>query len=146
MVIDSTNLIFQKLYDSAGRLVYEGYTYEGKACGKGKSYWENGNLYQEGEFGIKGLVNGTEYYPNGRPRFIGRFQVWTAYGPNPPEKGQFFDPEGNLVYEGKFSVSGLGGVGYPKVLIPENYGPIPQSDREPKFPIITWEYGSLTIV
>ena len=89
--MDSGNqLTFKTFYDDNGNIVYEGNTYNGKAYGQGKVFWSNGNIYQEGEFGLKGLINGTEYYSNGQPRFKGTFSVNRAYGPNAPVEGEFY--------------------------------------------------------
>ena len=61
----------------------------------GISYYPNGNIYQEGIFGIKGLLIGKEYYPNGQVRFAGSYKLHQSYGPNPPLYGSVHDPEGS---------------------------------------------------
>ena len=142
MIIDSTDLKYMTIYDKKGHLVYEGNTYQGKACGYGKAYWSNGNLYEEGEFGIKGLVKGSEYYPDGSLKFRGEYKIWHNYGPNPPKNGEYYSPEGKLIYSGEFKSYAHGGPGYPFVQIPEGYGNIPQTDH-PQIPVITWEYGTV---
>ena len=136
--MDSGNqLTFKTFYDDNGNIVYEGNTYNGKAYGQGKVFWSNGNIYQEGEFGLKGLINGTEYYSNGQPRFKGTFSVNRAYGPNAPVEGEFYDTEGKLLFSGKFKVN-YSGVGYPTVIEPEGFGPIPQ-DNCPGYPIYFYD-------
>jgi len=126
-----------KLLSTDGALLYEGYLYKGKPCGDGVSYYENGNKFQEGHFGIKGLLSGKEYYPDGHLRFEGLFRLNKAYGPNAPVSGSYYDREGNLVYQGNFKLR-FGGVGYPSVVIPETYGPIPQSARPEELEYLMW--------
>lgn len=146
MIIKNSDLQYKEFYYDNGRILYEGFTYEGKACGYGKLYWPDGNLYQKGVFGIKGLVAGKECYPDGNPKFIGKYLVWTGYGPNPPVSGRYFAPDGRLLYEGKFKIESQGGVGYPKVLIPEGYGSLPQQDSPKDVPFLNWEYGPCCFV
>lgn len=136
--MDSGNqLTFKTFYDDNGNIVYEGNTYNGKAYGQGKVFWSNGNIYQEGEFGLKGLINGTEYYSNGQPRFKGTFSVNRAYGPNAPVDGEFYDTEGKLLFSGKFKVK-YSEVGYPTVIEPERFGLILQ-DNYPGYPIYFYD-------
>ena len=49
---------WKRLYDEKGILVYEGFTKNNKPCGAGASYFTNGNVYQEGIFGVKGFLCG----------------------------------------------------------------------------------------
>ncbi len=55
-----------RIYTDDHVLLYEGCLYRGKPCGMGISYYPNGNIYQEGIFGIKGLLIGKEYFPTDR--------------------------------------------------------------------------------
>lgn len=52
----------KKLYSGSGELVYEGYTSLDKPYGLRIAYYSNGNKYREGVFGIKGLLEGKEFY------------------------------------------------------------------------------------
>ena len=131
------DIVYKRLQNEDGILLYEGDTLFDKPYGKGKTYFSNGNLYQEGEFGIKGLIIGKEYYPSGSIRFEGEFTICKAYGPNYPRNGRCFDENGNLYYEGDISCT-FGGVGYPSVIIPEEYGPITQ-DHRPDISYFMWE-------
>lgn len=107
---------WSRLYTEKGNLLYEGMVYNDKPCGAGTVYFENGNVYQEGVFGIKGLSSGREYYPDGTLRFEGLYRLNYAYGPNYPEYGHFFDENGKCVIEGMIEVK-RGGVGYPVEII-----------------------------
>ena len=93
--------------------------------------------YQEGVFGIKGLLLGREYYENGNLRFEGFLRIHFAYGPNPPVFGRFCDPEGNELFFGEFSIRS-GGVGYPTVIIPETYTSM-RVQSHPKYSCLMWE-------
>lgn len=118
-------LVFQRLTNEDGIITYEGYTFNGKACGKGKAYWENGNIYQEGEFDVKGLIEGTEYYSTGVPRFKGKYQINKEYGPNIPIKGEFYSESGEPVYKGDFELD-MSNNWSPRVIKPEGFGNIEQ--------------------
>ncbi|MBR0342918.1 MAG: hypothetical protein IJH64_11885 [Oscillospiraceae bacterium] len=111
---------WKRLYDENGALIYEGFTKNGKPCGAGASYFSNGNICQEGVFGVKGFLCGREYYPNGTLRFEGVFELNMRYGPNFPRYGFFQTEDGSYSHEGKFRVS-RSGVGYPRVEEPEKY-------------------------
>ena len=50
--------VWNKLYYKSGKVIYEGYTLNGKPYGAGTAYYVNGNMYREGVFDIKGLVFG----------------------------------------------------------------------------------------
>lgn len=128
---------WKQLRNEEGILLYEGYTLYDKPYGEGKSYFSNGQVYQLGEFGIKGLIRGQEFYPHGALRFEGVFKVNANYGPNYPINGACFDEDGVQYYEGKIGHV-VSGVGYPTVVNPEQYGPIPQEDR-PDVPVFMWE-------
>ena len=128
---------WKELRDENGILLYEGFTINGKPRGKGKTFWPNGNVYQDGRFNVKGLVKGKEYYPNGKLRFEGTYKINKAYGPNYPIEGKCYDQNENLYYEGKIEFK-VSGVGYPVVSKPADFGPVVQSD-EPKIDYFMWE-------
>ena len=132
-------LTFKTLCDDVGRLLYEGFTYNGKPFGAGKVYWPNGNIFMEGKFGLFGLVIGTEYYPDGKPRFAGNYYIHYRE-PNLPYKGNFYNKAGEPVYSGEIEkqqfrierkIAGL-----------KDFGPVLQSDR-PVFPVFSSEDESL---
>lgn len=58
-------MAYERIFSDDGKLVYEGYTSCGYPYGLGTLYFDNGNVYQEGIFDIKGLKMGKEYYYNG---------------------------------------------------------------------------------
>ena len=128
---------WKQLKNEAGALIYEGFTLYGKPYGNGKTFFENGNVYQDGEFGIKGLLKGKEYYPNGQLRFEGTFRICYGYGPNFPSEGKCYDENGNLYYEGQIRCS-FGGVGWPTVRIPMEYGHVLQENK-PDISYFMWE-------
>lgn len=129
---------WKRIVSADGILLYEGYTFNNKPYGEGTSYYSNGNKYQEGRFGIKGLLSGKEYYPNGNLRFEGEFELNRAYGPNAPISGAFYDTEGKLVFQGKFQLQ-HSGLGYPTVVTPEEYGAIPQKDEPKNLDYLMWD-------
>lgn len=129
---------WKQLYDSEGILLYEGETVFDLPYGQGKSFFCDGTVYQDGEFGIKGLLKGKEYYPSGKLRFEGTFSICGGYGPNYPVEGKCYDEDGNLYYEGKIRCS-FGGVGYPKVDEPSQYGAVSQADK-PDINYFMWEH------
>lgn len=92
--------VFKQLYSNEGILVYEGHTLFDKPYGKGKVYYPDGKVYQEGEFNIKGLVKGKEYYPSGVLRFEGEYMIHRAYGPNYPIKGKCYNEDGVEYFDG----------------------------------------------
>ena len=120
-----------------GDKLYEGFVKNGKPYGAGTVFYPNGVVYQEGVFGIKGLICGNEYYPNGELRFEGLYSVNSEYGPNFPLFGRYYDDHGIREYEGKFRFKRTG-VGYPIAVEPENYGPVPQREK-PKVKWTMWE-------
>lgn len=111
---------WKRLYDEKGILVYEGFTKNNKPCGAGASYFTNGNVYQEGIFGVKGFLCGREYYPDGTLRFEGIYTLNTGYGPNYPRFGFFQTRNGSCTFEGKFHVN-RSGAGYPIIKEPNNF-------------------------
>ena len=128
---------WKSLKNKDGVLLYEGVTLYGKPYGNGKTFFENGNIYQEGEFGIKGLLRGKEYYPNGKIRFEGIYRICHGYGPNFPHEGKCYDKDGNLYFEGEIH-SSFSGVGYPHVEKPVDYGSVSQENR-PDILYFMWE-------
>lgn len=137
MRIEELKTEWKRILAEDGTLLYVGYTYHGKPCGEGTAYFNNGNKYQEGQFGVKGLLSGKEYYPNGNLRFEGEYRLNTAYGPNAPIEGVFYDCSGKLVFQGCFQLRS-GGVGYPTVAVPSEYGPIPQSSAPKELKFLLW--------
>lgn len=93
---------YEKLYDENGLLAYEGETLYGKPYGMGTIYWPDGHIRQQGIFDIKGIVEGKLCYPDGSVRFEGRLDICHGYGPNFPREGKLYDPQGQLIYSGKF--------------------------------------------
>lgn len=128
---------WKRLYDKKGVLVYEGFTKNDKPCGAGVSYYSNGAKFQEGIFGVKGLLSGREYYQSGKLRFEGVFKLNRAYGPNYPQYGFFQTEDGSSTYKGEFILS-FGGVGYPTVIEPKEYGTI-KSCSDVDIPVLMWE-------
>lgn len=93
-----------------GSWSYEGFTVNGKPFGLGTVYFADGKKYMEGIFGFKGLLLGWEYYPNGRVRFEGKYNLNYGYGPNYPYNGRYFNKDGELLYNGiiPYRKTGLG--------------------------------------
>ena len=118
---------FRRLFSKDGDLVYEGLTYNNNPYGIGITYWPNNNIYQEGIFDIKGLVNGREYYSDGSLRFEGIYERNRGYGPNYPIYGKYYK-NNELVYEGSFIIK-ISGLGYPFVEYPIDYGKVVQDNR-----------------
>ena len=129
--------VWKEIRSDDGSLVYEGFTLCDKPYGAGTTFFSTGIIYQEGVFGIKGLLCGREYYPNGKLRFEGAFELCKGYGPNYPKYGKCFDNEGKVYYAGEIKLH-FGGVGYPVVESPEQYGPIAQENR-PKVAFFIWD-------
>ena len=125
--------VYGKLYYDTGELKYEGYyspteyySSHHSPNGRGISYYKNGKVYRDGQFYDGLFFEGKAYYPTGKLKFEGRYNRKTAqdsyYGPTYPVYGKFYGEDGNLIYEGKFSVVRQGSVGYPKVIFPEGFG------------------------
>ncbi len=126
-----------KLYYDTGELYFEG-TYDDSDWNnlkpwkptnliEGIEYYRNGHKYREGRFQKAGLLKGREYYPSGGLKFEGQFNDkahghGSYYGPSYPVYGCFYGEDGTLLYEGRFTVRGMGGCGYPRVEIPEGFG------------------------
>ena len=121
--------IWKKLFRTDGSVAYEGFTENGKPHGAGAAFFQNGNIYQTGIFGEKGLLLGQEYYDNGQMRFDGVYEYHSHYGPNYPVFGRCYYRDGKLMYSGKLKVRFMGNLCYPHVDLPEDYGPVAQADR-----------------
>ena len=119
--------VWEKIFDEEGCLGYEGYTLDHKAFGAGRTFRRDGTLRTEGVYGLKGLLCGREYYPNGRIRFEGSLRLNQAYGPNFPEFGSWYDEDGKLLFRGKFRFS-RSSLGWPTAEEPEGF---------------RWDHGSL---
>ena len=109
---------YKKLYDENGALAYEGETFKDRPYGEGRTYYPDGTLLQEGEFGIKGFLGGKEYFSNGQLRLEGEMVCHRGYGPNYPDKGTLYDEDGKMIFSGKFRVR-PSGVGWPIIIEPE---------------------------
>ncbi|MBO6111288.1 MAG: hypothetical protein J6P12_10640 [Methanobrevibacter sp.] len=120
-------IVHRQLHDEDGNLVYEGYTLNYSPYGFGKAYFANGDLYREGIFDIKGIVQGKEYYPSGQLRFEGQWCLTRGYGPNAPCDGKAYGENGELIYSGKFEIK-RGGVGWPMIQKPKGF-PLEQKQR-----------------
>ena len=127
---------WKQILSKTGKVIFEGFTVNGKPRGAGTMYFENGNKYLEGVFGIKGLVYGREYYKNGNLRFEGAFMVNKGYGPNYPVFGTCYDEKGEEYYSGMISVS-KSSSGYPTIKKPTRYGPVEQ-DGKPNVDKFMW--------
>lgn len=115
---------WNKIYSKNGKLMYEGFTKDGKPFGSGTSYYSNGKKCQEGVFDDKGFVYGKEYYQNGNLRFEGAYKHHKGYGPNYPIFGCCYDEDGNEFFYGELTIKLVGGLSYPKIEKPECYGSI----------------------
>lgn len=124
------------LKNAEGKKLYAGALKNGKPYGYGTVYYPDGKIYQEGIFGIKGLLRGKEYYPDGKLRFQGEYRVNDGYGPNYPVRGKCYDPEGKLIHEGELKVVRRG-LGWPVVLEPEGFGRVEQKER-PDYDWFMW--------
>ena len=100
----------------------------------GTIFYEDGTPYQEGLFQWGGLYCGRIFYPSGKVKFVGQFndkhgeitgcEPEHYYGPSYPVEGTFYAEDGTVLYSGKFKVVKQGSLGYPKVIVPENFGPL----------------------
>lgn len=113
---------YKKIFSEEGKLLYEGYTLHNAPYGFGTAYFDNGNIYREGIFDIKGIVQGKEYYPSGQLRFEGIWALTGGYGPNAPYDGNAYGEDGKLIYSGKFEIK-RGGVGWPMIQKPKGFAP-----------------------
>lgn len=115
-----------KIFYDSGELRYEGTCVKlssGELCtfGNGTKYYKDGTKKEQGLFQRKGLVWGRMYYPSGKLRFEGFCEENSGYGPAYPTSGIFFGEDGTVLYQGAFKCR-FGGVGYPTVIVPENFG------------------------
>lgn len=115
------NIKYGQIHNDEGFLVYEGYTLHGSPYGFGIAYFQNGEIYREGIFDIKGIVQGKEYYPSGQLRFEGQWTLTYGYGPNAPYIGNAYSEDGGLIYSGQFEIK-RGGVGWPMIIKPKGFG------------------------
>ena len=129
--------IWKTILSDEGIRLYEGFTLNDKPYGSGTSYFKNGGIYQEGVFGIKGLLCGKEYYPNGQLRFEGAYELCRGYGPNYPVCGKCYNEEGNLYFKGELTVR-LSGLGYPMIVAPTEYGSVRQKNIPP-VTVLLWQ-------
>lgn len=119
---------WKKILSKNKKVMYEGFVVDGKPSGTGTSYYENGNKCQEGVFDEKGLVQGREYYKNGNLRFEGVYTPNKGYGPNYPTFGTCYDEDGNEIFYGELTIEKTG-MGFPKIVKPEEYGSITPKGR-----------------
>ncbi|WP_296803499.1 CDC27 family protein [uncultured Methanobrevibacter sp.] len=110
----------KRIFFESGKLAYGGYALKGAPYGFGKAYFEDGTLYREGIFDLKGIAQGREYYPSGRLRFEGEWSLTRGYGPNAPFNGNAYDEGGNLIFSGQFEIK-RGGVGWPMIQKPKGF-------------------------
>ena len=127
---------WKKIISKSGKLMYEGFTKDGRPFGSGTSYYSNGKKYQEGLFDAKGLVYGREYYRNGKVRFEGAYKINHGYGPNYPVFGYCYDEEGNEIFYGELKVI-KSGLGWPTIVKPECFG-LTASKGQPNFSELRW--------
>lgn len=100
----------------------------------GVMFYKDGTVYQEGIFQWGGLYYGRVFYPFGKLKFIGQFNdkhgavtgqpAEEYYGPSYPVEGTFYSEDGTIIYQGKFQIRKQGSLGYPKVIVPEEFGPL----------------------
>lgn len=128
---------WNKIYSKNGKLMYEGFTKDGKPFGSGTSYYSNGKKCQEGVFDVKGLVYGREYYRNGKIRFEGTYKINHGYGPNYPVFGFCYDEEGKEVFYGELTIR-RSGLGWPTILKPECFG-LTAPKGQPDFCKLKWK-------
>jgi len=88
----------EKIYDSNGKLSYQGEIQNGKPNGVGKSYYENGNVNYEGQW-KNGLYDGvgTIYYEDGKINYKGQLKNGNANG-----TGKYYNEAGELEFQGVF--------------------------------------------
>lgn len=110
----------KRLLDDEGRILYEGYVINDHPYGLGRLYFDNGNVYQEGVFDIKGIRLGKEHYCSGQVKFEGSWGINKGYGPNAPRKGSVYNEGGERTFAGKFEII-KSGVGLPMIKYPTGY-------------------------
>lgn len=84
-------------YSSDGKLIYEGEHINGMREGIGKTYGSDGKITDEGKYLKDDLIEGTFYYSNGNPKYIGEFKEGKYDG-----YGKYFNENGSLSTEGFF--------------------------------------------
>lgn len=119
----------KNIFHENGKIAYEGYVLNGAPYGFGKAYFEDGTLYRDGIFDIKGIVQGKEYYPSGQLRFEGNWCLTRGYGPNAPCNGNAYDGDGNLIYSGQLEIK-RNGMGWPMIQKPKGFPP--EQENRPK--------------
>ena len=98
----------------------------------GVQFYRNGNVHMEGVFQWGGLFYGRLFYPSGKLKFIGQFnekhgeitgvQPEDYYGPTYPLEGIYYSENGEILYQGKFTICKRGNAGWPVVVEPEGFG------------------------
>lgn len=116
-----------QIWTKDGVLIYAGEIENGRPSGQGTMYWPDGQVFREGTFNGKGLIDGCEYYTSGQLRHAGKWRINTGYGPNVPVSGRVYMPDGKLCFAGTFMVR-QSGLGWTTVITPEEYGPVMQKD------------------
>ena len=132
---------WKKIYSKDNKLMYVGFTVDGRPCGSGTSYFENGNKCQEGLFDYRGLVYGREYYMNGNLRFEGTYKCCKTdpkeeFNVNYPAYGTCYDEDGNEYYSGKL-VLWNSCMRRPLIKTPECFGSVVQNGM-PMFDLHKW--------
>ena len=94
--IYESNGIGKEYHGYFDRLIFEGEYLNGERNGKGKVYWNDGELRFEGEY-LKGKRNGKgkEYDYNGDLLFVGEYLNGLRNG-----KGKEYYKEGNIIFKG----------------------------------------------
>ena len=77
--------------------LYEGEYLNGERNGKGKEYYDNGNLLFEGEYLNGERRKGKEYNNDGSLRYEGEYLNGKRNG-----KGKEYDEDGDLIFEGEY--------------------------------------------
>lgn len=100
----------------------------------GVEFYKDGTVYREGIFQWGGLYYGRIFYPSGKLKFIGQFndkhgtitgkEAESYYGPSYPKEGTFYAEDGTILYQGKFQIEKKGSIRYPRVVVPEGFGPL----------------------
>lgn len=114
---EDENITYNILYDG-DNLAYDGLTLRSSPYGLGVAYYPNGNVFRDGVFDVKGIIEGKEYYISGQLKFAGIWMKHFGYGSNYPVMGNYYSEEGELIFSGKFEVK-KGGVGYPMMTYPK---------------------------
>ena len=132
---------WKKIYSKNSKLMYVGFTVDGRPFGAGISYYENGNKCQEGLFDFRGLLFGREYYMNGNLRFEGLYSCCKTdpkeeFNVNYPADGTCYDEDGNKYYSGKLELW-HGSRKRPVIKTPECFGPVIQNGT-PMFDLRKW--------